>query len=480
MKRMNLSRQIKKALPVIVATSVLTACVGGQEGDTNGEFAGVGIGGGATTVLGVVGGLALAGALLADDDDSGSGPATVDGAGDVSTGGGDTATGGDTANGNGGDAVTGGDTGTGGTGGDTGTGGTGGDTGTGGTGGDTGTGGTGGDTGTGGTGGDTGTGGTGGDTGTGGTGGDTGTGGTGGDTGTGGTGGDTGTGGTGGDTGTGGTGGDTGTGGTGGDTGTGGTGGVTGNDGLILASDGSFVGEFTAAETTPASNSAGIGLAELQFDAATGIVTGCVTVPAGSASGPNGAVTLMIGPPGANGFPGIELEPDNGDRTKWVVPANLSAAQRGIVQQDLLPGNLYLAVRNDQHPNGELRAQITSPDVYQYTTTVNNADGSSANGFVLVNEVTGDYAITWNTSDPNLVSAHLNDGVVSGNSETVILSLSQRPSNPARFFAYGNFNDPNDPVPNLEALLSDGQAWLDAHSANDDRRFFGLLTKSDG
>ena len=253
----------------------------------------------------------------------------------------------------------------------------------------------------------------------------------------------------------------------------------------VLMSDGSFVGDFTAAETLPASGSAGVGVANLMFDGFTGTGGGCVTVPAGTtpepAPGGNdiSAVTLMIGPAGANGFPGVELEAVNAERTLWCMPAVLSAAQVGVIQQNLPSGNLYLAARNNSNPEGELRAQLRTDDVFRYSTSVNNADGSSANGFVMVNEATGDYSITWNTSDPNLVDAHLNDGIVSGSSETVLLTLTQRPSNPARFFAFGNVNDPNDPLPNLESLLVNGMAWLDAHNAADDRRFFGLLTKKD-
>ncbi len=422
MKRMKLSSQIKKTFPLLVASSVvLTACSGGQEGDTNGGFAGVGLGSGATTALGVVGGVALVGLLLDDGDDSASANTAVGGTGDTGTGGT-------------------GDTGTGGTG----------------------------DTGTGGTG-DTGTGGTG-DTGTGGTG-DTGTGGTG-DTGTGGTG-DTGTGGTG-DTGTGGTG-DTGTGGTG-DTGTGGTGDT--DTGTSLSATGGFAGDIFSDETLPGSNSSEVAVADLDFGLSngsyTGNATGTVTVPAGM--NPT-FVSLMVGPLGANGFPGVELEMI--DATTWAIPATLSAAQIAIVRQNINTGNLYLAVRTAAFPQGELRRQISPSTVYRYGTSPTQGinGGGTAEGFVSVNEATGDYSITWNTSDTSLVSAHVNDGIVNDNDETVIASLSQRASNNAQFFTFGNVNDPNDAIPNLEALLSDGLAWLDAHGADGTRRFHGLLFK---
>ena len=416
MKRRKLSRQIRKALPVLLATSVLSACIG-QEGSTNGGFAGVG---GAGTAAGVIGGVVLAGALLAGDGDSSSGDATVGGTGDLAGGG--TGTGG---------VVGTGDTDTGGT--------------------DTG--------GTGGTGiGGTDTGGAGG-TDTGGTGG-TDTGGTGG-TDTGGTGG-TGTGGTGG-TDTGGT--DTGT-----DTGA--------TSSTVLEADGSFVGDVFANETLPQSNSIEVSMSDLHFDFANNTVTGCVFVPPGATPEPVNpgdlsAVTLMIGPPGSNGFPGIEFEVDNADRTKWAVPDNLSAAQMNVLAQNLQSGNLYLAVRNNEFPNGEQRRQVLSNDVFKFATTATSASGGTANGFVLVNEATGDYSITWNTDDTSLAGASLTNG------GTVVTPLTQRASNPARFFLDGNFNDPNDPLQNIESLLANGMAGLEAVDGSGNVVFQGPLTKMD-
>ena len=470
MKRNRLSRQIRKVFPVILATSVLSACIG-QEGSTNGGFAGVGS---TATAVGVLGGVVLAGALLADDDSS-SGDTAVGGTGDVAdgtdpggvVGTGDTDTGGDTGTGAGGDTGTdaGGDTGTG-AGGDTGTD-AGGDTGTD-AGGDTGTG-AGGDTGTG-AGGDTGTD-AGGDTGTG-AGGDTGTD-AGGDTGTG-AGGDTGTD-AGGDTGTG-AGGDTGTD-AGGDTGT-----DTGtSSSTILEADGSFIGDVFADETLPQSNSIEVGMSDLQFDFSGNIANGCVFVPPGSTPAPTNpgdvsAVTIMIGPPGANGFPGIELEVANADRTKWQVPPTLSAAQMNVLADNLESGNLYLAVRNNEFPNGELRRQILSNDVFKFATMTTSASGGTANGFVLVNEATGDYSITWNTDDPTLVGANFINGFPNG---PVVATLAQRASNTSQFFLNGNFNNPGDPIPNIEALLSDGMAGLVAIGADGSQVFEGLLTKMD-
>ena len=215
------------------------------------------------------------------------------------------------------------------------------------------------------------------------------------------------------------------------------------------------------------------------FDGFTGQASGCVTVPAGTTpvGDPESAVTLMIGPPGANGFPGVELEPMNADQTVWCIPATLSPAQINVIQWSLPAGNLYLAARNSTFPDGELRSQITPEGVVSFTTSDTTADGGVADGFVLVNQNTGDYAITWNTNDTTLVSAHLNDGDVNGASETVLLDLSQRPSNPAQFFAFGNFMDPNDPLPNLLELLTTGNGlFLDADLANGDRRSLGQLT----
>ena len=393
MKHVKGNHLLKKSLPVVLTATMLTACVG-QEGATNGEFAGVGLSGGAITAIGVVGGLVVAGAVLASDDDDDDG-AVVSDTGDVDA---DGDTGGDAGGAPDGDAD-------------------------------------------------------------------------------GGAGGDA-DGGAGGapDGGAGGAP----DGGAGGapDGGAGGAPDGGTDTGAVLAPDGSFIGDFDADETIPASNSTGIGTSNLMFDGFTGTVSGCVTVPPGTTpvGSAQSAVTLLVGPPGANGFPGLELEPNNADQTEWCVPAMLSPAQINVIQWSLPAGNLYLAARNATFPNGELRTQITPEEIVSFTTSDSNPDGSFADGFALVNEATGDYAITWNTSDPTIVSAHLNDGAVNGASETVFLDLTQRPSNPARFFAFGNFNDPNDPLPNILMLLENGEAFLDADLANGERRFLGQLT----
>ena len=414
MKRKILSSQIRKALPIVLATSVLSACIG-QEGSTNGGFAGVGS---TATAAGVIGGVVLAGALLAGDGDSDSGDAAVGGTGDVADGGvvgtGDA----DVAGDGGADAGDGGaDAGDGGA--------------------------------------------------------DAGDGGA--DAGDGGA--DAGDGGA--DAGDGGA--DAGDGGA--DAGDGdadaGDGAISGS--TILEADGSFIGDIFSAETMPFSGSTEVGMSDLVFDFANNTVSGCVFVPPGSTPVPTNpgdvsAVTLMIGPPGANGFPGIELEVANADRTKWQVPSALSAAQMNVLAENLLSGNLYLAVRNNDFPNGELRRQILSNDVFQFTTSTTSASGGTANGFVLVNEATGDYSITWNTDDNSLVGASLIDGFPNG---PVVASLTQRASNPAQFFLNGNFNDPNDPIPNIEALLDNGLAGLVAIGADGSTVFQGLLAKAD-
>ena len=414
MKRKILSSQIRKALPIVLATSVLSACIG-QEGSTNGGFAGVGS---TATAAGVIGGVVLAGALLAGDGDSDSGDAAVGGTGDVADGGvvgtGDA----DVAGDGGADAGDGGaDAGDGGA--------------------------------------------------------DAGDGGA--DAGDGGA--DAGDGGA--DAGDGGA--DAGDGGA--DAGDGdadaGDGAISGS--TILEADGSFIGDIFSAETLPFSGSTEVGMSDLVFDFANNTVSGCVFVPPGSTPVPTNpgdvsAVTLMIGPPGANGFPGIELEVANADRTKWQVPSALSAAQMNVLAENLLSGNLYLAVRNNDFPNGELRRQILSNDVFQFTTSTTSASGGTANGFVLVNEATGDYSITWNTDDNSLVGASLIDGFPNG---PVVASLTQRASNPAQFFLNGNFNDPNDPIPNIEALLDNGLAGLVAIGADGSTVFQGLLAKAD-
>ena len=105
-----------------------------------------------------------------------------------------------------------------------------------------------------------------------------------------------------------------------------------------------------------------------------------------------------------------------------------------------------------------------------------SASGGTANGFVLVNEATGDYSITWNTDDPTLVGANFINGFPNG---PVVATLAQRASNTSQFFLNGNFNNPGDPIPNIEALLSDGMAGLVAIGADGSQVFEGLLTKMD-
>ena len=405
MKRLRLSSQIKKVLPVIAATTVLSACIG-QEGSTNGGFSGVGTG---ASALGVVGGVVLVGALLADDDDSG-GATAVGGSGTIADGGdgdGDGAGGADGGDGAGG--ADGGD-------------------------------------------------------------GDGAGGADGGD-------GD-GAGGADGGDGDGADGGDGDGAGPDDDDGV-----VTGDPGTILTADGSFVGDIFSDETLPQSNVSEVGMSDLQFNFTDNTFTGCVFVPPGSTPEPVNpgdlsAVTLMIGPPGANGFPGIELEAANADRTKWAAPSSLSAAQMNVLAENLQSGNLYLAVRNNEFPDGLLRRQILSPNVFQFATTTTSDAGGTADGFVLVNEVTGDYSITWNTDDPTLTEAYFIDGFP-GDSQTVVSLLTQRMSNTARFFLNGNVNAPNDPIPNLEALLDDGMAALEAIGEDGERVFQGLLTKEE-
>ena len=332
----NLSRL---PLTCILATTIaLAGCSGDQLGDTNGGFA---AGGNTGVVLGAIGAVALAGAILAsdDDDDDNDAEGATTTAGTTTAG---TATAGATTAG----TTTGGTT-TGGTatGGDT----TGGTT----TGGDT----TGGTT----TGGDTAGGTTGGDT----AGGTT----TGGDT----AGGTT----TGGDT----AGGTTTGGDTMGGTPTGGT--MGGNAGPVtLGQAGEFQSNLVVDGTIPMSTSTGQANAALAFNRATGDVSGDVVL-SGITVTPDTRVDIMVGPPGANGFVGVELEMTGPDT--WSVPAVLSDDQRNVILQNLNAGNLYVATRTAEFPNGELRRQILPDGVSRYTTSGTGTTGGNAEGFVMLN-----------------------------------------------------------------------------------------------
>ena len=248
---------------------------------------------------------------------------------------------------------------------------------------------------------------------------------------------------------------------------------VVSNDAMLQA-NGDFIGDLTAPETIPFSNLPEVGQADLNFDQTTGDVEGTVTVPPGITAT---NVTVMVGPPGANGFPALELEMIDADT--WAVPATLSAAQQTFILQNLLSGNLYLAVGTAAFPEGVVRNQISPESVFQFDTTTAGTAGGMADGFVRVNGDTGDYCITWNTEGgPPLDQGNLIELPVVGNSATVVASLPQRASNPTQFFAFGNVNDPNDPIPNLLELLDDGMAGLSAVDDNGNIVFVGPLTQN--
>ena len=245
-----------------------------------------------------------------------------------------------------------------------------------------------------------------------------------------------------------------------------------GNAGPVtLGQAGEFQSNLVVDGTIPMSTSTGDANASLAFNRATGDVSGDVVL-SGITVTPDTRVDIMVGPPGANGFVAVELEMTGPDT--WSVPAVLSDDQRNIILQNLNAGNLYVATRTAEFPNGELRRQILPDGVSRYTTSGTGTTGGNAEGFVMVNMLTGEYAITWNTvgAEP-LETAHVNDGVVSGPTENNLFSLSQRASNLEQFFGFGNFMDVNDPLPDLLTRLeSDQGLWLDAHAVSDDSRVF--------
>ncbi len=244
-------------------------------------------------------------------------------------------------------------------------------------------------------------------------------------------------------------------------------------DGGLLTASGRIQASLLASEAVPASFSSNSAVADLQFTAASGLASGAIDLTGINAT----SVDIMIGPPGSNGFVGIALEQDG---NTWRIPSTLSAAQTGIVMQNLLSGNLYIAARSADYPEGELRRQILPANVSQYTSSTTGTRGGTAEGYLMLNNDTGDYAITWNTlGGPALMtnSSHVNDGVVSGATENDYAILTVRESNQERFFLYGNYNDAADPLyPDLPTRLANGQVWLDSHAASDGSRvFFGQL-----
>ena len=239
-------------------------------------------------------------------------------------------------------------------------------------------------------------------------------------------------------------------------------GGTDGGDGSApLQADGGFATDLNTTEVIPAGDTtnpaSGVasGVADLVFNRNTGDAFGFVQLSNFNAD----RVDIMLGPSGTNGFVAVDLEHVGGNR--WEIPAVLSQQQRDILLQNINLGNLYVLASTDEQPNGVLRRQIISPEVTRAEGQVTAADGSSAIGIVNLNRNTRDYAITYNTEGAGtLTRAHLLEGDLSGG-ETVIRDLSQRPSNPARFFDYGTFS-----AAEVQAL-DNGLYSLDAHDIDD-------------
>ena len=112
-----------------------------------------------------------------------------------------------------------------------------------------------------------------------------------------------------------------------------------------------YAATLSAAQEVPPGNTGGTGMAEIQLDTSTNVLSWKVTY-----SGLTGPATAahIHGPagPGANAgvvipFPGANANPIVGQAT-------ITAAQRG----DLAAGLWYVNVHTAAHPGGEIRGQL--------------------------------------------------------------------------------------------------------------------------
>ncbi len=127
--------------------------------------------------------------------------------------------------------------------------------------------------------------------------------------------------------------------------------------GLAQAAPVSFSVELTGAQQVPAVQTAGVGKAELTYDASTRVVTWSIAYSGLSspatmahfhgpaAAGANGPVTLWLSKQGSPADSPIKGE------------ATLSPAQA----EQFAAGQWYINVHSKDHPSGEIRGQVAPP-----------------------------------------------------------------------------------------------------------------------
>lgn len=127
--------------------------------------------------------------------------------------------------------------------------------------------------------------------------------------------------------------------------------------GLAYAQPVSFSVELTGAQQVPAVQTAGVGKAELTYDAATRVVTWSIAFSGLSspatmahfhgpaAAGANGPVTIWLSKRGSPADSPIKGE------------ATLTPAQA----EQFAAGQWYINVHSKDHPSGEIRGQVTPP-----------------------------------------------------------------------------------------------------------------------
>lgn len=233
---------------------------------------------------------------------------------------------------------------------------------------------------------------------------------------------------------------------------------------------------LTPGEELPATPSLASGTATLSINVASGSVRGTLTLSGITAT----AAHIHDGPAGQNGPVIVGLTESATTPGVWDIPANavLTAAQ----VQKLLSGGLYLNAHSGTYPGGEIRGQITPPNIdvaiarldgLQQVPAVESA--ADAQGGVTVNRAAGRatiHLVVRNLANPT--AAHLHEGY-GGRNGAVLIGLTQDGSDPTHWFAV------DQPISQaaIDAFLS-GATYLNVHTqSNPNGEIRGQAATSD-
>jgi hypothetical protein len=126
---------------------------------------------------------------------------------------------------------------------------------------------------------------------------------------------------------------------------------------MVTVTGGIAAAAMTPAQIFPTPSSKASGMARISVEAASGTVSGSVTVSGLAAK----TVTINQGFAGSTGEALIALAPHAGSAAQWDVPANtqLSAEQVAAFAQ----GRLYVIATSAANPGGEIRGQLAPDNV---------------------------------------------------------------------------------------------------------------------